>query len=1079
MKKRLIANAAIVIAFIITCVILWTYSRPVTDVLDLKIETNRTETNGPVFRIFWDDGSGLNIDNTVGSEFVNLTAEVEIPAEVVQTVDIYRVDPISVQEDIAFTAIYVNGMQVDLKDFASWIGEQVQVEAAIVSNEKTGAEELSFTVTGEDSQLYMNEGFVTCLRNALQMRRSTRVLYSGLAFLLALFLMFYKEATKGAILLAKRAEAFLERMDKKTRICLGVFSVAVLFVVTFIVMHQYIFGQKFFIFSDKGSDSYYQTYPQLVYYARCIQENIFQGFNFWTGLGMGAHGAPTISIGNWVCYFGVENVAYLMGISQAIKIFLAGLCFYGFMRLKGVDQWYSLILALGFAFCGHMTMRACWENYPNEVLLFAFWLFTFELFFQKKDIRWLLLSTTLFFYNFGSEYYMMLYTLLMVAYGVFRYVTERRVKWKLILIVLAVLSLGILIYLKITNFLIVQNIIGSIQSDRFQNGFANITWTWEAFLPDFSSFPLVFARTVGLYTLGLITLADPVYYCGIFVLLLIPVAFYCLNWKNRIYYAVVFVIAAIYTFTTQLRVIANGCADEGYKLNSFWISIFMLLLVSQIDWKKLKSDKRKSKIAIVICSVAMLLLLGVTHWMTTVLKTSEKDVKISIYFILMEFLVISGYLLADKYKALVSGLFAVLVAVEVAMIAYPIYNDRKTEDGSGYLNDGTIAALDELYARDDSFYRIDKKYMVLMSDSLAQGYNGTACYVGGTGVGDGIRNFYSDLGLAGNVLRIYGASSYTEVQELISVKYALTRQDNAQNYGFTPLFTMDDIYVYENQNAVTNGFVYDCVIDRSRFELLSYKERQQVLLEAALVEDGSSTLPQISEERLQQLHEQNFDLFDSYEVTEQELYDNPITDKEMLAVKLQFANQNQGVEYLCHRTVDGKQGSQFIMLQDFAVGQVFEIIEPGVNQVWVEGWADLVSIRYAKIPKDIYFAKYEENVRNIKEQAVQVESYNPKDNHTVGTFLAKEDGILYLPIPSGSGFQIYIDGEYQNQFTINDCFIGINVTKGTHELEYIYPDHGTMWDRYQYWLKRFELVIAAMVIITVAMYCKKKIKGRG
>lgn len=1079
MKKSVYRNIGIICILILFCVGVWNYSRPIHEAADIVISTDRSETNGPVLRLYWDEGEGLNIDQTVSSEFIHLKAQLALPSEAIDKAVGYRFDPINVDEDIAITGITINGRTLDLETFAAWVSNYDQVSFGIVLDENSGLKKLQFDVQGEDSQLYMSDAFADYLRHSIRMRTRVKLLLTGIAFLLAIAGIFYKEVYHIGKQVTGQINAFLLSDQKNNKRILLMLAFGTLAVVIFVVMHQYIFGQKFFVFSDKAGDSYYQTYPQLLYYARCIRDNIYQGYNFTTGIGMGANGAPTISIGNWVCYFGPENVAYLMGISQVLKMFLAGVFFYGFMRLKGTSQWYSIILAMGFAFCGHMTMRASWENYPNEVLLFAIWLYTFELLFQKKDVRWILLSTTFFIYNFGGEYYIILYTVLMTAYAIFRYITERKVNFLPILIVMGVLAIGLCVYLKTSGRLVLNSILTSLQSDRFQNGFSSIEWSLHAFLPDFSNFWTVFARTVGLYTLGLITLADPVYYCGIFVLILLPIAFYLQDRKNKICYAIVLVIATIYTFSTQLRFIANGCADNGYKLNSFWISIFLLLLVSKIDWEILRKDAKKKKAALILCVVTGMILLIAINQMSNTLEVSEKDVRISTIFVIIECVAICLLLLVRNLKGICQALLVLCVAVEVGMIAYPIYNNRVTEDGSAYLEDGTIAVIEELQERDDGFYRIDKKYSILFSDSIAQGYNGTACYVGGTGIGDGIRRFYQDLGLAQNPLRIYGTSSYNELEELLGVKYALTTQNNVQNYGFVKEFTSNGIDVYRNENAVTYGFVYRNVIERSRFEQLSYKERQQVLLEAALVEDGSSNLPKISEERLREIHEQNFDLFEQYRISEEELLENPLKENEMLAVKLEFANQNQGISRLYYGTEDGESGSQLIMLQDFAIGQVFEITNTGVNQVWVEGWADLYKIELSKLPKDVYFANYERQIAGLQKNAVQAVSYNSADNHLIGRFVAEEDGILYLPIPSGSGFQIYIDGEYQEQFTINDCFIGINVTKGTHELEYIYPDHGTMWDRYQYWLKRFELVIAAMVIITVAMYCKKKIKGRG
>lgn len=1056
MKAVARRNVCIIIVFILYCIFVWFFSSQIRDV-EIMVSTSESTNDGTVVQIFWNAGEGYNAENSLQLEIMDAQGSMIISQEIVEGIISCRWDPTNVQRDIVYTSIWINGNKVELSEFASWIESTEQCTVQI--KKEGNSTELNIMVYGNDPQFFMGQGFTENIRKATSLPTQTKGLLTLIGLVGTAIGIFFKEIVKGIRWCLKRIEEKFGNVARSHPVCLTICCILLLAIMVIFVMNQYLFGTKRFLFID-AADSYYQTYPNLLNTARNIEKGlIYGGFNFCKGLGSGL-GIIKPTLANWVAYFGTENVAYLMGFSQTIKMLLAGMFFYGFIRVKGKEKWYSVVLALGYVFCGHMSICASWESYPNEVVLLAMWLLCFELWFQRKDFRWLPLATALFFYHFGTGYYLILYLVLLPTYVLFRYVTERKVSKKGCLIAGGIVGVGAIGYLLVTDFSIIQLVYSTMASERVQTTINSTDWSMESFYLDFSLLPRIFGRTVGTSILGIIGnnyvndywnfLEDPTFYCGIMVLLLIPLAFSMMNWKMRVWYGLVYAVAVVYCLSEPLRTIINGFSGVTFKLSSFWIIVMMILTVAQIDWSEIR-EKQKEKRSFIICTVTALLLFWATYQLPTVIDVSQKELNISLCFIVLEYIGISFLLFVKRFKYCIRLLVLMVVCIETTIITYPIYNERLTADGTEYMDD-TIKAVEQIKKMEgDSFYRIDKQYVsAQICDSLAQDYYGTAFYVGGTGMGNAMTAFYTDMGLPlFNKNRMaWGTSSYDGVQTILGIKYALSKGDGIANYGYHKIGMVGDVSIYKNEYAMPMGFVYNCAIEQDTFEKLDSKQRQQVLLKACLVENGSSVLPLISDEKLAEL-DKTEELFRQYEIPfeSSENYSfvfEPTAENEMLAVKISFDKTGRGS--LCYSTEDGKTNSMLILQEECDTGQIFEIVESGVNRIWSDSsnWAEITDLHIAQIPKSEYYALFEQDIARLKESAVEVTSYT--ENSIIGNFEAKEDGMLYLPIPSG-GWQVFIDGELQNIQTINDAFIGVYVSAGSHTLEVLYPT-GTFWSVY-------------------------------
>lgn len=1086
MNKGFIRTIGIIAVTILYCLIVWFFQINIRDV-ELTFETADGASNGTVIQVFWDDGLGLTAEKSVYAQIDQQKGICTFSKEQINTILAYRIDPTAEEKDVEFSAIALNGKPIDMEDFVQWIAMSDQVEYQIFNNGERKS--LYIHPTSIDPQLYLNENFAAAMREAATISKVSKkkMIIAGLA--LALILLFYRKIVWLLNTISGWGKKQLEKIFAGKRKKQHALVIMGILVVCIFVFWKFLIGEKCYLFADV-SDQYGQLYPQLLEYARYIEKGLKYGsYDFSKALGDNV-GLIKPNLLTWVSWFGVEHVGYLMGVGQFLKVVGSGIAFYAFLCVNGQKRWFSAILALGYAFCGHMTIRSAWASYPNEVLLVAIWLLCFELLIKRKDFRWLPIATCLFFYHYGSGYYKYLYLAFFMGYALFRIITEWKISAK---IWIAILSLGVIgcgglfFAAKGTFF---NEIVSALSSERAQDNIEGFQWNIQGFLPNIDNWPVVFGRTIGPATLGINgidyiddywnSLEDPTLYCGILVLLLLPLAFYAMSWKKRVWHSMAFFMAFMCCFSGQTRVFLNGFSGSTYKLCTFWIIILMLFTAGQINWEEFH-EKKKKRVGVVIVMITYSLIL----WLMIVLRkeiyVSEKYYKLCLLFLGLECVGVLLLLLRPQMHLVTKSALLLVVGVEILCMSYPIYNERETLNADIYWDD-TMDALQYLAEYDSGFYRIDKQYQSAhYCDSMAQGYNGTAFYIGGTGPRSTIAEFYHDMGLPIYSLNrtSWGTSSYNEVETLLGIKYILTKEENVANYGFEKIAQTGEVSVYENKDALPMGFVYAKAIEKSTFEKLPYNQRQRALLMAVLVEDGTSTLPLLTKEELDSLDERE-ELLNQYEIEVQsaENYSfvfEPNTEEEVVAVQISF--DSAGKSDLCYSTIDG---AVFHMpIHQVSEGQIFEINVAGVNRIWADSpnWANIMNLRVAKIPKSVYYESYQNITNQMYESGVII--VKAEDSYIDGKFTAKEDGLLYLPIVYGTGWSVYVDGERQQIIQCNDTFYGVAVSAGTHRLELLFEcsDFATAYKQEMKWLTVCACVFFAgslLPVIRRKMDCKKR-----
>ena len=149
------------------------------------------------------------------------------------------------------------------------------------------------------------------------------------------------------------------------------------------------------------------------------------------------------------------------------------------------------------------------------------------------------------------------------------------------------------------------------------------------------------------------------------------------------------------------------------------------------------------------------------------------------------------------------------------------------------------SALEELAALpENGFYRADTDHIWIGEENspLMLDYRGISLYNSIVNAGELEYLMETENPGLNSLLRVFSLDGRTVPEALANVRYYWSDQgEESVPYGFAPVEGSGNLY--ENQYALAFGYTYDTVISRENYEKLSSLEKQQVMLEAALVEE--------------------------------------------------------------------------------------------------------------------------------------------------------------------------------------------------------------------------------------------------
>ena len=428
----------------------------------------------------------------------------------------------------------------------------------------------------------------------------------------------------------------------------------------------------------------------------------------------------------------------------------------------------------------------------------------------------------------------------------------------------------------------------------------------------------------------------------------------------------------------------------------------------------------------------------------------------------------------------VAALMGVALITLSAGWSYGFYNniDKFARNSSVYnnLNKSALRAGNKI--EDDGFYRIDSVDAVSRhvdikfpsNESIWWKTNNLIIY--NSRIPQTLTDFNVEMGNSyGYARRVFMVSNGNRsgMDFLYGVRYFLgsdrkkegsAESDNYAGYGFEKAGEIDGVTVFKNKYDTGLGFVYDKAVLRSDFDRLDRAQKEQALMQAAVIgDDQADMLKGISIVKADELDYDikriPFKITDLNNVTAE---DGVITVGDgggSFTIKAEDVPESQllvSFDNFLRNSHDGETGGSFEMYADD--GRVRKTV---INQKSRQGVQDLrnhdINMGYCsgdekitiKLPSggtytydDMYLSAmsmdlYDKCAKKCMDGRLDVSSY---DNREVnGTVETGTDGILFLSIPAYDNWDVYIDGEKAERIDDLDvAFTGAEVPAGKHEV---------------------------------------------
>ena len=503
----------------------------------------------------------------------------------------------------------------------------------------------------------------------------------------------------------------------------------------------------------------------------------------------------------------------------------------------------------------------------------------------------------------------------------------------------------------------------------------------------------------------------------------------------------------------------------GYVSNR-WNYIFALIVavVYVVTFDHLKNlSAKETKTILVLCIL----------WLSLCLHDEGYSTRKYLPFLLLFITLIAVFIVNQKYCSSKLG-NAVLIAlgltsacVNINLLYSPNYGNyvrefRETQEEYDFFDKYSIAQMKGT-ADSDEFYRIETQE----SQVNLTGYN----HARGTNFWWSIMSkdshkFYTDLQL--NTLtqncNFKGLDGRTALLSLASVKYytAPKGSEDAIPFGFRKV----DEQVYENEYFLPAAFLYDGYIDQSTYESLNPLEKQQAMLQGAVIDNEEIELSLKSIVPENRMEEIPFSVLetDGIEVTQNEI----VVKEANGTLTLAFDAPKNGELYLWFQNLqldpkkaniditvtsglresDNKEQliSKFCRAQsprytwyvksDGITANLGYVDERGRNYCTLR-FANTGSLSFDQIRLFTNpMSKYEEDIEKLRSSACN--DIYVSDDHIYGTVQAEDKRLLQFTIPYSDGWRAYVDGEETDIIKSNVMYMALEIEEGSHTIELKY-----------------------------------------
>ncbi len=500
----------------------------------------------------------------------------------------------------------------------------------------------------------------------------------------------------------------------------------------------------------------------------------------------------------------------------------------------------------------------------------------------------------------------------------------------------------------------------------------------------------------------------PNIYCGIFVLILIPLYFMSqkVTTKEKTLFGILlFLLIASFSINV-FNFIWHGLRfPNSLPARHSYIYIFLVLVMAYKAYIHLKEYKKKHIASAFWGSIGFILVLQTI--------VDAEHFEFHVYYVAIIFLVLYLWLALwyRKEKRYWDTLFIValgIVSIESGMNA--TVTSVTTTGRSAYLEDNeAVADLVGTIIPGDTFTRFEKISRKTKNDGAWMNFPSVSLFSSTTNAD--VTDFIKRMGCEGatNSYSITGATPF--VDTLLSVGYGIYSEEVPQTGLRTYANETQGTWLYENVYTLPLGFMVPLDFE------MSWDIEQGTPAEVQnRIAQSIGGMPVLVDE-VKPLYSGEEAEWSAWESGEYYAY---VTNKDVKKVKVTIGDTSK-----THSNLN----RGFFMELGY--------VEAGTNMKFeVQDANEDMEVSIFRFSEEGLIRFYEV----LNESPWKITTWT--DTMIKGTVAVKEDGILYTSIPFDSGWKIMVNGtEYQGE-KILDTFLGIQLNEGTYEIVMEYTPDG-------------------------------------
>lgn len=843
-------------------------------------------------------------------------------------------------------------------------------------------------------------------------------------------------------------------------------------------------------------DAISQYIPRIHYFINYIHEcvsNIFEGnFNFPSytfRAGLGNSVPLSYEPVYWLfALFDSANVEFAYNFITVFRFFLAGLSVSIFFLYYKRSYFESLIGSMVYTFCGFAIYAGVLHaHFIGPMIFLPLLILATEEIFRKK--RWYLCTIFVALALPANYYFIYMSTIAMGIYYVGRFIftkNKEKKNWKYFFTTTCTFAGAYLLGVIIGNISLFTSFSSYVSSGRSGSSqitamsyfFYNNSWLVKCFTYFISS-----PGSPGLWLkLGFI----PLSYIAVVILFIK---------KEKKFLKFLFVIGTSFCIFPIAAYVLGGFST----ITNRWCYIFALLVsyITVLAIPELRTLTRRELKILLISLIPYMAIILINRDYRTEYTLCSLAILLGTYILIL--CMNCEIRLINNHTARIS--LVILCCGALILNAYYQYLGGNNTSKNSFAKTGHV--LEEITDTpmkvladypDDSFYRVSTAEIPRknLCSSLVLNYNSIATFsstISGT-----VMDYNCELGnTAWNLVQLGGFDNRTFMNALACVKYYALTEDETMRlpYGYEKIDSVEEngenINIYKNKYSLPLGYTYDLVISSEELKQYNSVQKQELMLQSAVVEDAKKngsldiSSPSLTAEEVK---------IKNYKANGLKIEDGTIRVlEEGATLTLSFEGLKDSETFLLF---DGycnpkKSNRANVVSMDFVCGDYERSFDfRSINHTYSTGQESyLFNLGYRKEAANsctitfknkgsftydsfkVYcqpMERYESYINNLTEN--KLENIKINSNTITGSISLNKEKLLVLSIPYQKGWTAYVDGKKTDIQKANLMYMGISLKPGEHTIRLQFERPGIK--------ASFALSALGIVIFIIALIIRRR-----